>query len=224
VTNRGEQMKRSEYFSILLDEWLARDFDYQKWEITRDEDLKTRIEERYKIFELELISPEKIEFSSYLVRRYQPPPSEEFCTNPDERGPPRPGQPFSSDLVLSINLDKLSFSSDWGYLLEEVRDFVKFELSLREDADAFSTALNYRPRKETFLRDLEIFKFWERHIREEPRMVAGYIQEKFGVSEASMNKTVQRFKKILWRKHGPQHPTVKPLRSYNERPGKKKTN
>jgi len=203
-------MDRHEYYSILIQEWLERDLLYRKWLETGDPELKARIEEEYSLFNLEL-SEKGLSFSSTLVRRYIPPQREgSEDVDPDNME----CQPFCGELILAISLDKLRFSSDWNHLLEEIKGYVKFELDLREAAEATSTALNYLPNKKKFLRDIEIFKFYERHIGEPPEDVARLACEKFEIGRSSYFTIVKRMKKLLWRKHGKDHPTVPPAPYY----------
>jgi hypothetical protein len=203
-------MDRHEYYGILIGEWLERDFFYRKWLETKDPEFKAIIEEEYSLFNLVLLE-NGTSFNSNLVKRYIPcQPGDRVAQaepNPDDPTAWE-GQPFSGELLLSISMDKLRFSSDWKHLLDEVKSFVKFELDLREAAEASSTALNYIPNREKFLRDIEIFKFYERHLSEPPEDVARLGCDKFEISRSSYFTIIKRMKKLLWRKHGKDHPTV----------------
>jgi hypothetical protein len=203
-------MDRHQYFGILIQEWLKRDHLYKVWLETKDSVIKARLKEdqRYRTFDLELYEDGGITYNSCLVTRYSSParelpkvidPDNDFFTM---------GQPFSGKLVLQIDLDRLRFTSDWGHVINEIKDYIQFEIGMREGAEAISTALNYLPNRERFERDLRIFEFYEANLGEEPGELQGITCEQFGISKSTYFRTVNRMKKLLWRRHGKDHPTV----------------
>jgi|GEM_PF-4742074 len=192
-------MHYREYLEKLLWQKLIRDKDFLDCYKTRDPELKSKLEDKYKAFGLKIDFPNEASENEIIAEmrkaRGQPykPSTIHWSIHPSPLT--ILSESFSSKVIFEIDLDKFKYTSDFGQVIKEIEDKLKFELRLRAEAEAHDTILNYRPEK-TFNRDLEILAFWE----EQRNRPIKDLSDKFGISEDTAKKALKKIYELIFEK------------------------